>query len=97
MSIQINRVSIEIYQEADNDIGSKHSEIIINPALIGLFEEVIFTQSRYKGQIKPHSLEGKLVGRIFWKEVFTDEDTGNPIEIERSQIVYVDEKWYGRI
>ena len=33
----INKLTIEIYQEADNEVGSDHAEIIVNPAVIGLF------------------------------------------------------------
>lgn len=39
MSIIINRITIELYQEADNNVGSEHAEIIVKPALIGLFNE----------------------------------------------------------
>ena len=33
----INKLTIEIYQEADNEVGSELAEIIVNPVLIGLF------------------------------------------------------------
>ena len=39
MAITINKLTIELYQEADNTIGSEHAEIIVNPASIGLFHE----------------------------------------------------------
>ena len=40
MSIIINRITIELYQEADNNVGSEHAEIIVKPTLIGLFKEL---------------------------------------------------------
>lgn len=39
MSIIINKLTIELYQKADNDVGSEHAEIIVNPVLIGLFND----------------------------------------------------------
>ena len=44
-------------------------------------EEVKFRQNRKL--IK----ETRLIGRVYWKEHFVDEDTGKKIEIERSQKV----------
>lgn len=35
----VNKITIELYQEADNEIGSEHAEIIVNPALIGLWDK----------------------------------------------------------
>lgn len=31
--------------------------------------------------------ENKLIGRVFWKEHFVDEDSDELIEIERNQII----------
>jgi hypothetical protein len=36
--IIVNKLTIEICQEADNSIGSEHAEIIVNPSLISLFD-----------------------------------------------------------
>jgi hypothetical protein len=58
------------------------------------FEEKIeesHPRSKYKK--KPHWLDGKLVGRIFWNENFKDEHTGEVITIERQQIVRVNGEW----
>lgn len=30
-------MTIELYQESDNNVGSEHAEIIVKPTLIGLF------------------------------------------------------------
>ena len=57
------------------------------------FTEEIESHPKYKYQCKPNYLDGKLVGRIHWKESFKDEDTGKSIEIERSQIVRIDGEW----
>ena len=35
----INKITFEYWQEADNDVGSESLEIIVNPALIGLFKD----------------------------------------------------------
>lgn len=35
----------------------------------------------------------RLVGRINWKEDFTDEDTGEKLSINRSEVVRVDGEW----
>ena len=37
VEIKINKITIELYQEADNTVGSEHAEIIVNPVLIGLY------------------------------------------------------------
>lgn len=37
--------------------------------------------------------KGVLIGRINWIETFLDEDTGEAIKIQRSDIVRVDGKW----
>jgi hypothetical protein len=57
------------------------------------FEEKIESHPKTKYQRKPHWLDGKLVGRIFWNENLKDEDTGEVITIERQQIVRVDGEW----
>lgn len=57
------------------------------------FEEKIESHPKVKYQRKPHWLDGKLVGRIFWKEDFKDNDTGEVITIERQQVVRVDGEW----
>ena len=57
------------------------------------FTEEIEAHPKSKYQRKPNYLDGKLVGRIHWKESFKDEDTGKSIEIERSQIVRIDGEW----
>ena len=54
------------------------------------FSEEIESHPKSKYQRKPKYLDGKLVGRIHWKESIKDEDTGKSIEIERSQIVRID-------
>lgn len=35
----------------------------------------------------------KLIGRIHWNEDFKDDDTGETVSIERSEIVRVDGEW----
>lgn len=42
---------------------------------------------------KPHWLDGKLVGKIHWKEYFKDDDSNELIEIKRSKIVRIDGEW----
>jgi hypothetical protein len=37
--------------------------------------------------------ETHMVGRRHWKEDFVDEDTGNVISIDRSEIVRIDGVW----
>ena len=39
MAILINKITVELYQEADNEVGSEHAEIVVNPVLVGLFNE----------------------------------------------------------
>jgi len=34
-----------------------------------------------------------MIGRVHWKEIFTDEDTGEKIEIKRSQIIRNGGEW----
>lgn len=37
--IIINKLTIELYQDADNAIGGENAEIIVNPALLGLYNK----------------------------------------------------------
>lgn len=37
--------------------------------------------------------ESHMVGRRHWKEDFIDEDTGNVVSIDRSEIVKIDGAW----
>jgi hypothetical protein len=57
------------------------------------FTEEVESHPRRPYQRKPHCLDGKLVGRIHWKESVKDEDTGESFELERSEIVRVDGEW----
>lgn len=42
---------------------------------------------------RPKLYEKKLVGRVNWKEKFTDEDTGDSITIDRSRVVRINGEW----
>lgn len=42
---------------------------------------------------RPKKYETKLIGRIHWKDDFVDEDTGDVITIDRTQIVRVNGEW----
>lgn len=57
------------------------------------FTEKIESYPKSKYQRKPNFLDGKLVGRINWNENFMDEDTGDVISIERTQIVRINGQW----
>jgi hypothetical protein len=57
------------------------------------FTEKIESHPKSKYQRKTNYLDGKLVGRIHWKESLKDEGTGESIEIERSQIVRINGEW----
>jgi len=57
------------------------------------FEEKIESHPKRKYQRKTNFLDGKLVGRIFWKENFKDESTGDVVTIERQQVVRVNGEW----
>lgn len=57
------------------------------------FIEKIESHPRAKYQRKDNYLDGKLVGRIHWKEDFKDEDTGEKITIDRSRLVRIDGEW----
>lgn len=50
-------------------------------------ELVTIRDGRKKTKVK------KLIGRVHWKEDFTDEATGEIITIERSQPVRIDGEW----
>lgn len=49
-------------------------------------EEVIISR-------RPKKTEKQMIGRIYWKEEFKDEDTGESIWIERSEVVRVNGVW----
>lgn len=57
------------------------------------FEEKVESHPIVGRQKKQHCLDGKLVGRIFWKELFMDDETGKEITIERQRVVRVDGEW----
>ena len=57
------------------------------------FTEEIESHPKRKYERKPNYLDGKLVGRIHWKESIKDEDTNELFEIKRSQIVRIDGEW----
>lgn len=57
------------------------------------FEEKVETHPKPKYARKPHPLNGVLVGRYFWTEEFVDEDSGESVFIERSQIVRENGEW----
>lgn len=42
---------------------------------------------------RPFVEEERLIGRIYWDEYFTDDDTGEKITINRCQTVRVDGIW----
>ncbi len=42
---------------------------------------------------RPKKIEKRLIGRIHWNEEFKDEDTGQSVWIERSQVVRVNGEW----
>jgi len=42
---------------------------------------------------RPKKYETKLIGRIHWKDDFVDEDTGDVITIDRTQIVRINGEW----
>lgn len=42
---------------------------------------------------RPKKYETKLIGRIHWKDYFIDEDTGEKICIDRTQIVRINGEW----
>lgn len=57
------------------------------------FTEEIFFEEKKKFQRKENYLNGKLVGRIHWKESFQNEDSKEPFIIDRSLIVRIDNQW----
>ncbi len=42
---------------------------------------------------RPKKEETLLVGRIYWKEDFGDEDTGDVVTVERSEVVRENGEW----
>ena len=57
------------------------------------FKEEIEFHPRLKYQRTDNYLDGKLVGRIYWKEEFKDESTGESIFIDRTKIVRINGEW----
>jgi hypothetical protein len=57
------------------------------------FEEKVESHPILKYKRKPHPWDGKLVGRIYWTEEFTDEGTGDKILIDRQRVVRVNNVW----
>ena len=42
---------------------------------------------------RPKKYETRLIGRVFWKQEFKDQDTGEPFTIERNVTVRVNGVW----
>lgn len=42
---------------------------------------------------RPKKYETRLIGKIHWREGFTDQDTGEVVFIDRSQVVRVNGEW----
>jgi hypothetical protein len=59
----------------------------------GFFTEEIEHHPRRPYQRGRNALDGKLVGRNHWFENFKDEDTGELVTIERTEIVRIDGVW----
>ena len=57
------------------------------------FTEEIEAHPKKRYERKANYLDGKLVGRRHWNEDFKDENTGEVITIERSDIVRLYGKW----
>jgi len=57
------------------------------------YTEKVEHHPKEKWQRQQHPLDGKVVGRINWKERIQDGDTGQYVEIERSQVVRVNGEW----
>ena len=59
----------------------------------GFFTEEIESHPKRKWQREAHPWDGKLIGRIHWWDNFKDEDTGEVVTIERSEVVRINGEW----
>lgn len=57
------------------------------------YTEKLEEHPRPKWARKDHWLNGKVVGRMFWSETYTDDDTGEKFTVNRQEVVKVDGKW----
>jgi len=85
-------------------IEKKHEKIKqLDTEIIELNRESILLSDKYQ-QFKegnedvlicgrPKKYETKLIGKIYWKEDFIDEDNGEVFEIERNRIVRINGEW----
>lgn len=91
-------------QDIRNDIQSKKDHIAQLEYELDLLrkenalfcdDEQWFTEEMESIVVKrrPKVEEMHLIGKIHWKETFTDMDKGTPIEIERSRVVRVNGEW----
>jgi hypothetical protein len=91
-------------KDIQDDINSKEMEIIaINAQIVELKKEALLLcdeQQRYEEKEeliviskRPYKTQKTIIGRIYWKEDFTDEDGGDVITIERSEVVRENGEW----
>ena len=88
---------IEQKEEQIVQIRSEINEIYRQTILLSddkqWFTEEVEHHPKAKYQRKEHWLDGKLVGRIHWKQNVKDSDTGDIYILDRSALVRVDGKW----
>ena len=82
-----------IINNAQKEIVDIRKETLLLSDEVQQFTEEIESHPRQKYERKDNWLDGKLIGRIHWKEGIKDEDTGEIITINRNQIVRVDGDW----
>ena len=60
------------------------------------FEEKVEYYHHTDKRRKPHPYDGKLIGRIYWTEIFVDEDEeegDKEIKVDRNMVVRIDGQW----
>lgn len=87
----------QLKQKFEDDkklLNEKYHELLIENCLLcdekQYYKEEIITKTISK---RPKKTVEVLVGRIYWKEKFTDEDTGEQVEIERCECVRENGEW----
>ena len=86
---------IKACEDSIDALQAQRKELLIDGLLLCDDEQ------RYEEKVEVISekKEGKrvkreaLIGRVYWKQTFHDEDTGNPITVERNQVVRIDGEW----
>lgn len=86
--IQENNEQIKILQEKNRELAIESLLLCDETQWFTEEKEIVAVRNGRKKEKKEW-----IIGRVHWKEEFKDEDTGEGIFVDRSQVVRVNGEW----